>query len=98
VARAVVLNQIRDDLADDRAELEAVAGAGRDQQHPPLLGVAVDHEVLVRGVGEEADPQPDRLAGGGREVALRRLPQQRLVGGGRLALHRVRVDRLPRWW
>ena len=47
VARSAVGRQVGEDLADDRAELEAVAGEAGPDDDVRRLGMEVDEEVLV---------------------------------------------------
>src|SRR6266571_7380177 len=91
VAGRPALGQVGHDLADHAGELEPVPGAGRGERHLGMVGVQVDDEVLVRGVGEQARHQRHRRAVPGREVAGGELAEQLLVLEARLAVEQVGV-------
>src|SRR5204863_10077769 len=77
-ARAVD-SQLRHDLADDAAELEAVAGKPRRQRHLLVGWVAVDDEVFVRAVRKQARLHGDRWTVRVWEVRPDALAKHRLV-------------------
>src|SRR5918997_281354 len=54
--------EVREDLADDAAELVAVPGEPAGDRDLLQLRVQGDHEVQVRGVGVHADPRVDTPA------------------------------------
>ena len=70
-------------------------GARRRDHHPRVLGVQIEDEVLVRGVGEHAGAERHRRAGAVGEVALGECAQERLVLR-RSARGRSSRDRRPR--
>ena len=68
------LHRVRDDLAEQRSELEGVpAAAARDDESLPV-GVVIDEEVAVEGVAVEADAVLDErgVRQGGERVAQER--------------------------
>jgi hypothetical protein len=47
MARSTVERQLGRDFADDGGELETMARKGATQNEVRVLGVAIDHEILV---------------------------------------------------
>ena len=94
MARLAVEREVGQDLADDRAELEAVAGEAGADDGVLALRVAVDQEVLVRRQLEEAGLERQRRPGTLREVALGESRERRLVLGRRLTRDRVGIASL----
>src|SRR5204863_7174634 len=89
------LDEIGQDLADDGAELVAVAGEAAGDDYLRVSGVRGDHEVLVRGEGVHAGRGAEEGAGEIGHAAGQGAPDRRglfRVNGpvdrfGRAALH-----------
>src|SRR4051794_39139758 len=93
-ARQGAGDQLGGVAADGRAVLEAVAGAGADEQHVGPLGVEIDQEVAIGAVLILADPSlVERAAAQGREAPLHEGAHFGEGGGGGGAVALVRVDR-----
>jgi len=90
VARVAVGRKVGEDLADDGAELEAVAGEAAPDDDLRRVRQPVEDEVLVGAVLEEAGLERHRRPGAVREVALGELAEEPLVVGPRLPLELVR--------
>src|SRR3954468_3601739 len=90
VPRVAVDGEAGEDLADDGAELEAVAREAASDDDLRDVRERVEDEVLVRAVLEEAGLERHRRAGAVGKVALGELTQDRLVVGPRLAVELVR--------
>ena len=77
--RTVAGGEVGQHLAEHAAELVAVAAAGRRQHDLRVVGMPVQDEALVGGVGEHAGVQRHRGAAATREVALAEAAQQGLT-------------------
>jgi len=74
--------EIGEDLADDRAELEAVAGEACADDGVLRLGVPANEEMLVRRELEQARLESDRRPGSLRQVALGERAQEFVAASG----------------
>src|SRR5262249_44397008 len=84
--------EVGEDLADHRGELEAMPGAGGGERDARRSGMAVDDELLVRGVRVQADVRrPDRAVGTA-EMFRDERPDPGLVRGAEGAIDAVRPD------
>jgi threonine dehydrogenase-like Zn-dependent dehydrogenase len=79
VVRSVGDGQVGQNFADYRRELVAVPGAGRRHDHRAAGFQPVDHEVLVRGIGEQAGRHRQHGTVRVREEPPDRLPEHRFV-------------------
>ena len=94
VAGLAVDRQVGGDLSHHAAELVAVAAAGRDDGHLRRVRQAVDDEVLVGRVREDARLEHLGRPCGIGQAALDEGAQRGLVVGPRRAVGVVRIDRL----
>src|SRR6185437_12440470 len=88
--RAVAGGEVGQDFADDAAKLVAMTGAGGRYDNLLVHGVMIDDEMLVRRVGEHAGAERHGRSVALREIAVRKLAQQRFVGLIGLASQEVR--------
>ena len=93
--RRAALRQVGHDLADDAAELVAVAGEPGGDGDLGMRRVVVEDEVAVRAVGEQAGLEHQGRSGTVGEVAPGEGPEQLFVLRLGLAVHRVGIDLFP---
>ena len=79
VAGGPIEREVGDDLADDGAELEAVAREAGCDDGGRALRMQVDEEMLVRAILEQACLEREGRSRAGREVALDEGAEQGLV-------------------
>ena len=97
VARAAVEREVGEDLADDAAELEAVAGEAGGDDDLRRVGEQVDDEVLVGRVGEQARFIASVGPSASGKVATDAVAQDRFVVGDAGAIDGSGSTSSARW-
>src|SRR3954447_4447997 len=92
VARAAVERQVREDLTDDAAELEAVTREAGRNGDARRVRQPIDHEVLVARVREQTRFHRERWAVRVRKKAPDAVAQHGFVRGVTAPVHGVRID------
>src|SRR5262245_6282079 len=89
-----VEREVREDFADNAAELIAVTGEACRDEHAWFVWQRVDDEVLVGRVREQTGLERDGRPVGVRKIALERAPQHCLVCVGADPIDAIGIDDL----
>jgi hypothetical protein len=95
VSRFPVEGQLRHDLADDAAELEAMTGESRRDGNLLMGGMQVQDEMRIGCVRENAGLHRHGRTVGIGKVLSYAFPEDSFVFGVAVPVHLVRVDALP---